>query len=414
MKLERFSPFNSAEGHMGRTAPGIDASSVVKAGNRIFMSGQTGQPPGGSLPVTTDPAELAGRAMESVSTLLDEAGATLADVCKVTTWLTDKAYRPAVYNTVNQSLSVEPTVGTGIVTKGLAMPGMMCNLGIEAVIPGPEGHNRYREFDTAQWFDQNKLTRRSCMIVNTGDEIYLRGQTGTALDGSRQFGPTFTLEDATEQADVAIRNAETLLKEAGATFDDVTKLHVYIRDRAYREAIYPVIGRHLGTTAPVSTGLIVGGFARVPILFEIDMAVALSKGTPHKRIRTFETTAQYKDGQDLRSRFSMAVRAGDRVYMRGQTGLTFDGEFIGKGDVSAQAEQAMLNVAQLLDEAGAQADDVCKVTVYVTEREFLPEVEAVVAQHLGQVRPCYTAIVIDGLAMPWMQVEIDVDAVIQS
>lgn len=161
MKLERLNPFNSADGHVGRTTPGIDASSVVKAGNRIFMSGQTGQPISGTLPDTTNPAELAEQAVESVSSLLGEAGATLADVCKVTTWLTDKAYRPAVYNMVNRSLSVEPTVGTGIVTKGLALPGMMCNLGIEAVIPGPEGHKRYREFDTAQWFDQNKLTRRS-------------------------------------------------------------------------------------------------------------------------------------------------------------------------------------------------------------------------------------------------------------
>ena len=414
MKLERIGSFNSAGGHVGRTKPGIDASSVVKAGNRIFMSGQTGQPVSGMLPNKTDPAEFAERAMDSVSALLDQAGASLADVCKITTWITDKAYRPAVYNSVNRFLSVEPTVGTGIVTKGLALPGMMCNLGIEAVIPGPEGHQRFREFNTAQWFDQNKLTRRSCMVINTGDEIYLRGQTGAALDGSKQYGPTFTPEDAAEQADVAIRNAATLLEEAGGTFDDVAKLHVYIRDRAYRQAIYQVIGHHLGALAPVSTGLIVGGFARVPILFEIDMAVTLSKGTPHTRIRSFETTAQYKDGQDLRSRFSMAIRAGDRVYLRGQTGLTFDGEFMGKGDVSAQVEQAMTNVSELLDEAGAQLGDICKVTVYVTERAFLPTVEVVIARHLEQVRPCYTAIVIDGLAMPWMQVEIDVDAVIQS
>ena len=74
----------------------------------------------------------------------------------------------------------------------------------------------------------------------------------------------------------------------------------------------------------------------------------------------------------------------------------------------------MSNVIELLDEAGAQLGDICKVTVYVTEREFLPAVEVVIARHLEQVRPCYPAIVIDGLAMPWMQVEIDVDAVIQS
>ena len=75
MKLERIGSFNSADGHVGRTEPGIDASSVVKAGNRIFMSGQTGQPVSGMLPDKMDPAEFAERAMDSVTALLDQAGA---------------------------------------------------------------------------------------------------------------------------------------------------------------------------------------------------------------------------------------------------------------------------------------------------------------------------------------------------
>ncbi len=414
MKLERFRPFNTADGHAGRTAKGLNASSIVKAGNRIFMSGQTGQDIGGGMPKDTDPAALAERAMASIEALLAEAGAGLADICKVTTWLADRAYRPAVYNTVGSHLAKVPTVATGLVARQLALPEIKLNLGIEAVIAGPEGHKKYRTFDTGNWFGQSKIARQSCMTINTGDEIYLRGQTGTALDGSKQYGPGFTPKDAAEQAEAALANCKTLLEEAGASFADVCQLHVYIQDRAYREAIYQVIGKNLASTAPVSTGLIVRGYARMPILFEIDMSVTLSKGTPHTRLRTFETTQQYKDGQDLRSRFSMVVKAGDRVYLRGQTGLTFEGGFTGHGDAAAQADQAMRNVAVLLDEAGAKADDVCKVTVYLTDREFRDEVEVVIAKHLGDVRPCYSLVVIDGLAMPWMLVEIDIDAVIQS
>jgi enamine deaminase RidA (YjgF/YER057c/UK114 family) len=413
MKLQRFRQFNSADGQPGRTAPGIAASSLVKAGNRIFISGQTGQGAGGAMPEVGDAAGLAEMAMANIAALLEEAGSSLEHICKVTTWLADRADRPAVYNVVGRHLAEIPTVATGLVARALALPEMKLNLDIEAVVPSAGGHRRFRTFDTGQWFGQSKISRQSCMVIRTDDEIYLRGQTGTALDGSRQYGPGFTPRDAAEQVEAALGNARILLAEAGATFDDVTKLHVYIRDRAYREAAYQVIGRHMAATAPCSTGLIVRGFARLPILFEIDMAVALRKGTPHARFRTFETTAQYKDGQDLRSRFSMAVRAGDRVYLRGQTGLTFDGGFTGYGDAAAQAEQAMRNVAVLLQESGARPDDVCKVTVYLTDREYRDEVEAVVGRHLGDVAPCYTLVVIDGLAMPWMLVEIDVDAVVQ-
>ncbi len=52
---------------------------------------------------------------------------------------------------------------------------------------------------------------------------------------------------------------------------------------------------------------------------------------------TVETRTQYTDGQDLRCKFAMAVRAGDRIYLRGQTGSTLDGDFVGYGDAAAQA-----------------------------------------------------------------------------
>ena len=145
---------------------------------------------------------------------------------------------------------------------------------------------RWRIFNTRHWFGQS-IDRDSCMVIRTDDEIYLRGQTGAALDGSRMVGLGRTPEDAAAQADQAMQNAKILLEEAGSSLDDVCKLRVYIADRAYREPVYQVLGRHFGDVHPCSTGLIMRGFARPEILFEIDMAVALSKGTPHQRCRKF-------------------------------------------------------------------------------------------------------------------------------
>jgi enamine deaminase RidA (YjgF/YER057c/UK114 family) len=412
MKHQRLRKFNTRDVYPGGKLDN-DMSMVVKAGRRIFLRGQTGLDLQQRLISAEDPAAQAEQAMENVKILLEEAGSSLEHVCKVTTYITDRAYREPVYNVVGRQLKGIPTVGTGLIVKGLAMPAMKVELDIDAVIPAAGGHRRFRTFNTRDWFGQTNIYRDSCMVVRTDDEIYLRGQTGAELDGSRFHGLGHTPDDAALQAEQSMKNARTLLEEAGSGFQDVCKLRVYIGDRAYREPVYQVLGRHLGDTQPCSTGLIMRGFARPEILFEIDMAVSLSNGRPHRRLRGFHTDQQYRDGQKLGSRFCMAVRAGDRVYLRGQTGSTFDGGFTGLGDPAAQADQAMRNVKQLLEEAGAGLDDICKVTTYITDRAFREPVYQTIGRHLKGVHPVGTGLIVDGLASTRLLVEIDVEAVIQ-
>jgi enamine deaminase RidA (YjgF/YER057c/UK114 family) len=413
MKHQRLRKFNTRDVYPGGKLDN-DMSMVVKAGHRIFLRGQTGLDLEQRLVSAEDPAAQAEQAMESAKTLLEEAGSSLEHVCKVTTYITDRAYREPVYNVVGRHLKGIPTVGTGLIVKGLAMPEMKVELDIDAVIPASGEHRRFRTFNTRDWFGQKNIYRDSCMVVRTQDEIYLRGQTGAELDGSRFYGLGHTPDDAAAQAEQSMKNARTLLEETGSGFQDVCKLRVYIGDRAYREPVYQVLGRHLGDTQPCSTGLIMRGFARPEILFEIDMSVSLSNGTPHRRFRGFHTDQQYRDGQKLGTRFCMAVRAGDRVYLRGQTGTTFDGDFTGLGDPAAQADQAMRNVKQLLEEAGAGLDDICKVTTYITDRAFREPVYQTIGRHLKGVHPVGTGLIVDGLAHTRLLVEIDVEAVIQN
>ena len=407
-KHERLRQFNTRDVYPNQTLDN-DMCMVVKAGNRIFMRGQTGLDLDHNLVAPEDAAAQADQAMRNVKQLLEEAGASLEHICKVTTYITDRAYRVPVYNTVGRYLKSIPTVATGLIVKGLARPELKVELDIEAVLPQASAHQRLRPLNTRDWFNQ-PIDRDTCMVVCTDDEIYLRGQTGAELDGSRMLGLGRTPEDAAAQADLAMQNAKLLLAEAGSSLDEVCKLRVYIGDRAYREPVYQVLGRHFGEVHPCSTGLIMRGFARPEILFEIDLAVARARGTPHQRFRKFETRQQYKDGQDLRCKFCMAVRAGDRLYLRGQTGSTLDGDFVGYGDAAAQAMQ---NVKILLEEAGGSLNDICKVTTYIADRAYREPVYQVVGQALKGVFPVGTGLIVDGFASPRILVEIDVDAVVQ-
>jgi enamine deaminase RidA (YjgF/YER057c/UK114 family) len=411
MQHQRLRKFNTRDVYPHQKLDN-DMCMVVKAGNRIFLRGQTGLDLNQRLVHPEDAAAQAEQAMQNVTALLAEAGASLEHICKVTTYITDRAYREPVYNVVGRHLKGIPTVGTGLIVKGLAMPELKMEIDVDAVIPQTAPHQRFRTFNTRQWFGQT-IDRDSCMVIRTDDEIYLRGQTGAALDGSRMVGLGRTPADAAAQADQAMQNARVLLAEAGSSLADVCKLRVYIGDRAYREPVYQVLGQHFGEVHPCSTGLIMRGFARPEILFEIDMAVALSKGIPHQRLRKFETSQQYKDGQDLRCKFCMAVRAGDRVYLRGQTGSRLDGEFVGYGDAAAQADQAMQNVKTLLEEAGSSLNDICKITTYIADRAYRQPVYQVVGQYLKDVFPVGTGLIVDGFANPRILVEIDVDAVVQ-
>ncbi len=64
----------------------------------------------------------------------------------------------------------------------------------------------------------------------------------------------------------------------------------------------------------------------------------------------------------------VAVARGSRtVYLAGQVARTADGEPVGPGDLAAQTEQALLNVATALDAVGGSFDDVAKLTLHVVD-----------------------------------------------
>jgi enamine deaminase RidA (YjgF/YER057c/UK114 family) len=133
----------------------------------------------------------------------------------------------------------------------------------------------------------------------------------------------------------------------------------------------------------------------------------------HQRIRPFNTRDTYPE-QNLDNDLCQAVVAGDTVYVRGQIGQDLDtAENVGVGDVTAQTEQAMSNIATLLTEAGATLDDIVKVTIYLVDPRYRESVYRVIGRWLEGVHPVSTGLVVSALARPEWLVEVDVIAVRQ-
>jgi enamine deaminase RidA (YjgF/YER057c/UK114 family) len=134
---------------------------------------------------------------------------------------------------------------------------------------------------------------------------------------------------------------------------------------------------------------------------------------PHRRHRLHNVRDQHAE-RNIQSDMCSVVDSGERLFVRGQVGYTIhatERKLVGPGDPAAQADQAMKNVRQLLEEVGARLQDICRVKVWVVDRAFLEPVMNVVGRHLKGIHPVYSEVIVDGLARPEMLMEIDVEVV---
>lgn len=133
---------------------------------------------------------------------------------------------------------------------------------------------------------------------------------------------------------------------------------------------------------------------------------------PHTRVRPFNTKDTYPE-QNLDNDLAQAVVAGNTVYLRGQIGQDLETrECVGVGDVEAQAERAMANIAMLLDECGSKLDEVVKVIVYLTDIRYREPVYRVIGRWMKGVHYVSIGLVVTAFARPEWDVEIEATAVI--
>jgi enamine deaminase RidA (YjgF/YER057c/UK114 family) len=222
--------------------------------------------------------------------------------------------------------------------------------------------------------------------------------------------PRQSAEAAVLQAEAVFDALEARMAEQGGRLTDLCKITMQITDRAYRQAVYGVMGRRLMGVRPVSTGLIVKALDDPAALFQLD-AFAVPGG-PHQRLRPYRSTSMPYglEKQPFEAEFCMAVLAGKRVFLRGQTGLTLEGGFSTLGNAGGQARIAIANVQKLLADAGATLADAVHATIYVTDRAHIAPVMAEILPPLSAHPIPHALFVVKGLAAPEILMEIDVHA----
>lgn len=130
----------------------------------------------------------------------------------------------------------------------------------------------------------------------------------------------------------------------------------------------------------------------------------------YKRIRPFNTKDTYPE-QQLDNDLCQAVVTGKTIYLRGQVAQDLDTrENVAAGDPAGQAEKVMENIDLLLRECGAGLENICKVTVYLTDIRYREAVYRVLGRWMKGVYPVFTGLVVVALARPEWLVEVDVIA----
>ena len=107
--------------------------------------------------------------------------------------------------------------------------------------------------------------------------------------------------------------------------------------------------------------------------------------------------------------YSLAVEAGEFVYLSGQGPMDPATRKLVEGDVQAQTEQVFKNLFAILSAAGLTPADVVKVNVYLTEMDDFAAMNAVYTRQFDPPYPARTTVGVASLPLG-IKVEIEMIA----
>jgi len=108
-------------------------------------------------------------------------------------------------------------------------------------------------------------------------------------------------------------------------------------------------------------------------------------------------------------RIAAGYRVGELVFLSGQAAIDDAGAIVGAGDFDAQADQVLANIARVLEAAGSSLARVIKVTIYLTDMANFPKIVEL-RKRWGEPYPADTILEVSALALPELEIEIDVIA----
>jgi 2-iminobutanoate/2-iminopropanoate deaminase len=99
-----------------------------------------------------------------------------------------------------------------------------------------------------------------------------------------------------------------------------------------------------------------------------------------------------KDAPQAIGPYSQAIRNGDLLFVSGQIAMDPQTGNLIEGDIEAQADQVLKNIAAIIDAAGMSLQDVVKCTCFLKDMNDFVKFNAVYEKYFGQILPAREAV----------------------
>lgn len=361
-------------------APVGPYSPAVKAGGFIYVSGTLAQDESGTMVGAGDVAAQTRRVIERMRDILAAAGSSLEQVAAVTVYLKSGDDFAAMNDAYKAYWPKTPPTRTTVIS-GLVLPEALVEMSMIAI---PNGGERTVVHPKGWMPSPNPYSYG----IKSGQTLFLSGIVSrNGRDNAVVPG------DITVQTKTVMDNAGAILEAAGLSFDDVVSSRIYLPDAAGFQQMNAAY-RSYFSSAPPSRATVKAGLAGSQYVVEITMIASAAR------------REAVSDGRPPNPNLSMAIRAGNTLYISGMLGSTPET----KGDVAAQTRETLARIQQALGAAGYTPADVVDSMVYLTDLAAFGAMNSEYRTFFGKNFPARTTVQ-SGLMAPEGLVEIMMIAV---
>ncbi len=195
-------------------------------------------------------------------------------------------------------------------------------------------------------------------------------------------------QDRRKQAETMFRQAETLLKSEGASFRDVVRTWIYVKDildwynefNSARNTCYKDFGLlHNGDLAhaeeiflPASTGIAGKNPEGLPTVMDL-LAITqrFNTGIQIQPLYGIRQRSPYRYGSAFSRAMSVVEGEEKWIFVSGTASINEKGETVNIGDIVSQVRHTVEVVDSLIRSEGASFSDLCEATVFLKQKNDL-------------------------------------------
>jgi len=389
----------------------------LRCGEMIWVGGQVDLTPNGEVLNGGDLGAQTTNVMANFSAVLKEFNCGLDDLVYLNAFyviddsIDDSIAENRFLEMIAAALPAATcTAITPVPVSYLAYDGMLVE--IEGIaMRGVNGEKLSRTYapDTAPGIRPDKF----CSAVRCGKMIYVSAQSGINSKGEIQGKSSIV-----QQSKYLSHNILAALHHFGADFNDVVKTNRWYCGGDEIDDFEPAalqFAANFTEPGPAATGIPLPRHANPDELIRI--AVIAMLGENGERLPRKHVWPESLWDWHVHLPYKHGLKCENMIFLGGQVSLNKKGEAIDPGNLTAQTHTAMAHIKTILNELGANYEDVCKVmTVYKGDcgADALNDNLTIRSSCFEYPGPATTGVPLPVLSYEGMCIEIDIYAMCES